>query len=102
MAREPRGIRSIGRSLARAFVLVWDAAPRLAVASAALVVVQSLLPLVALYVVKLIVDAIAATVARGLLASATELQTTFVLIGAGAAVALSAALANSLAGVVAE
>src|SRR5512143_586620 len=102
MAREPRRIRSIGRSLARAFALAWDAAPRLAAASAALVVVQSLLPLVALYIVKLIVDTIAATVARGSLASAADLQTTFVLIGAGAGVALCAALVNSLAGVVAE
>src|SRR5437763_510343 len=102
MARESRAIGSIGRGLVRAFVLAWAAAPRLATASAALVVVQSLLPLVGLYLVKLIVDAISAAVGRGLPADATALRPVFVLIGMAAAIALVAALANALAGVVGE
>jgi ATP-binding cassette subfamily B protein len=102
MARDLRGIASIRRSLARAFGLAWVAAPRLAAASATLVVVQSMLPLIALYLVKLIVDAISVAVARGLPTDATVLQPIFLLIGVAAAVALIATLANSVAGVVGE
>jgi ATP-binding cassette subfamily B protein len=86
----------------RAFALAWDAAPGLAAASAALVIVQSMLPLVGLYLVKLIVDAISAAVARGLPADPTALQPIFVLIGAAASVALIAALVNSVSGVIGE
>ncbi|HEU5296840.1 MAG TPA: ABC transporter ATP-binding protein [Burkholderiaceae bacterium] len=102
MSHKQRGIGRMSRSLTRAFVLAWDAAPGLAVASAVLVVVQSVMPLVALYLVKLIVDAIAAAMARGLSADPTALQAIFVLIAAAAAVALIAALANSVAGVLGE
>jgi ATP-binding cassette subfamily B protein len=102
MAPDLSGIGRVLRSLARAFVLAWTAAPRLAAASAALVVAQSLLPLVALYLVKLIVDAISAAIARGMPADVTSLQPAFVLIGAAAAVALLAALVNSTAGLLGE
>lgn len=96
------GIGRFGQSLARAFNLAWSAAPRLAAASAALLVVQSMLPLVALYLVKLIVDAISMVVARGSPVEVTTLQPIFALIGVAAAVALLAALTNSVAGAVGE
>ena len=102
MARKPRGIGGMSRSLARAFVLAWNAAPGLGLASGALVVVQGLLPLVGLYLVKLIVDAIAATAARGMPADVTAAQPIFLLIGAAAAVALVAALVSAAAGVIGE
>jgi ATP-binding cassette subfamily B protein len=102
MAREQHGIGRMGRSLTRAFVLAWEAAPGLAVASAALVVVQSVLPLAALYLVKLIVDAISAAVTGGSHADSAALQPIFALIGAAALVALIGVLVNAVAGVVGE
>lgn len=96
------GISRFASSLARAFGLAWGAAPRLAAASIALVVVQSLLPLAGLYLVKLIVDAISQALTRGSPVDAAALQPVFVLIGIAAAVALVAVLVNSLAGVVSE
>jgi ATP-binding cassette, subfamily B, bacterial len=102
MDRKPHNVAGMMRSLARAFVLAWKAAPGLALANAALVVVQGMLPLVALYLVKLIIDAIAGAVAQGLSTDSTAFQPVFTLIGAAAAVALVAALANAVASVVGE
>ena len=86
-------------SIARAGRFVWRAAARHTAASAALVVVQSVLPLAALYLIKLIVDAIAAA-ARGTNPSA--LDSVFVLIAIAAGVAIAAVAVNSLANVVNE
>lgn len=102
MGPQVRRVGGIGRSLARAFALSWAAAPRLALASAALVVVQSAVPLAALVLVKLIVDAIGAAVAHGLPADPAASRHVFMLIAAAAGVALVAALANALAGIVGE
>ena len=45
-----------GLRIDRAFKLVWQAAPKWAVASTLLLVVQSIIPLVSLYIFKLVVD----------------------------------------------
>lgn len=90
-------------TLRRACAFVWTAAPRLTSASVALLVAQSLLPLAALLLIKLIVDAIAAALsgsAPG--ADAAALPGIVWLIGAAATVALAAALAHAVAGMVGE
>jgi ATP-binding cassette subfamily B protein len=86
-------------SIARAGRFVWRAAGRYTAASVALIVVQSALPLAALYLVKLIVDAIAAAAAGTIPAA---LDSVFVLIAIAAGVAIVGVAANSLASVVNE
>ena len=81
-------------------MLVWRAAPSLTVASLVLAVVQGVLPLAALYLVKLIIDAIAQAAAGTV--DATAMQPVFLLIVLAVGVALGAVLFNSLAGVVGE
>jgi ATP-binding cassette subfamily B protein len=93
------GTARFALSLARAWRLVWRAAPRLSAASVALTVMQSALPLAALYLVKLIVDAITAAVGG---ADAAALQTVFMLIAIAGAIALASVAINSAAGVVGE
>ena len=44
------------------FLLIWQAAPRLAIARLTILVIQGILPLVSLYLTKLIVDVLAANV----------------------------------------
>ncbi len=97
-----RSIERFARSVRRAFHLVFAAAPRLASASAVLVVAQSLLPLLALYLVKLIVDAISAAATRSAPIDSAALQPVFVLLAIGVAVALAAGAVNALAGVINE
>ena len=86
-------------SIARAARFVWRAAGRYTAASVALVVVQSALPLAALYLVKLIVDAIAAA-AGG--TNPAALDSVFMLIAIAAGVAIAGVAVNSLASVVNE
>ena len=56
------------RLLGRAFRLVWESAPGWTAASLALVAAQGLLPLASLYLVKLLVDALAAAFQAGVAA----------------------------------
>lgn len=86
-------------SVARAWRLVWYATPRLTSASVLLLIVQSALPLAALYLLKLIVDAITAATTH---ADAAAVTSVFVLIAVAAGVALLAAAVNALAKVVGE
>ncbi len=98
------GLQRFLRSIARATRLVWNAAPGLTAASAALVVVQCVLPLAALWLIKLIVDAITAAIGApaGSAAPAAALQSIFVLIGIAGAVALLGVLVNAVAAIVSE
>ncbi len=84
----------------RAVRLVWHSAPGWTAASAALMVVQGILPLVALYLMKLIVDAIAAGIASP--ESINAFSGMARLIGLAACVALTGALCQSLSGIVKE
>ena len=59
-----RVMPAVGRT-SRAIRLVWTSSPGWTAASVALVVVQSVLPLVQLYLLKLIVDAVAGLVRTG-------------------------------------
>jgi ATP-binding cassette subfamily B protein len=86
-------------SIARAARFVFRAAGRHTAASAMLVVVQSALPLAALYLLKLIVDAIASA-AGG--TNPAALDTVFVLIAIAAGLAIVGVAVNSLANVVNE
>src|ERR1700674_1812301 len=95
-----KGARYFALNIARAWMLVWRAAPSLTVASLVLAVVQGVLPLAALYLVKLIIDAIAQAAAGTV--DATAMQPVFLLIVLAVGVALGAVLFNSLAGVVGE
>lgn len=94
------GGKRFGLALARAWLLVWRAAPRLTAANLALVTVQGVLPLAALYLIKLIVDAIA-TAAAGQ-ADQAGMASVFPLIALAAALALVAALCASAASVIGE
>jgi len=83
----------------RAVRLVWTSSPGWTTASIALVVVQSGLPLVQLYLLKLIVDDVAGLVRAD---GGAAFQRITVLVGVAAAAALLAAICRSLAGLVAE
>jgi len=83
----------------RAVRLVWTSSPGWTTASIALVVVQSGLPLVQLYLLKLIVDAVAGLVRAD---EGAAFQRIAWLVGFAAAAALLGAICRSLAGLVAE
>jgi ATP-binding cassette subfamily B protein len=101
--RDLSGLQRFLRSIGRATRLVWSAAPGSTVASAALVAVQGMLPLLALYLLKLIVEGITAALGAADAPSAgTALQPVFVLIGIAAAVAMLGVLTGSVAAVVGE
>jgi ATP-binding cassette subfamily B protein len=95
----PKGLRRFLLSVARAWRLVWQAAPRLTSASVVLLIMQSALPLAALYLLKMIVDAITAATTHADTAAVTAV---FVLIAVAAGVALLAAGVNAIAKVVGE
>jgi ATP-binding cassette, subfamily B, bacterial len=86
--------------LERALRLVWQSAPGWTIANFGLILTQGLLPLVSLYLMKLIVDAVTA----GLLApeKTDSLKKVAVLILLAAAVALFAACCRSLTEIVKE
>ena len=88
----------VGRT-SRAIHLVWTSSSGWTAASVALVVVQSVLPLVQLYLLKLIVDAVAGLVRTG---EGAAFERIGWLLGLAAAAALLGALCRSLAGLVAE
>jgi ATP-binding cassette subfamily B protein len=86
--------------LARAVGLVWRSSPAWTLASGGLLLVQGVLPLASLYLVKLVVDAVAAGLAApGATGSFSRVA---VLIGWAAAVAILGALCRALGGLVNE
>lgn len=91
-------VRMFGRTW-RAVRLVWSSSPGWTVASIVLVVAQSGLPLVQLYLLKLLVDAVAGLVRTDPGAAFRHIA---VLLGLAAAAALLGAVCRSLAGLVAE
>ena len=92
----PREMLRLGRALK----LVWSVAPGWTLASAALTVLQGLLPLAAIWLMKLIVDA----VTEGIAATdhSAAFQDIALLIGLAAAVGLVAAIVRSVATMVDE
>ena len=84
----------------RALRLVWTSGPGWTAASVVLVFVQSVLPLAQLYLLKLIVDALAGLI--GPEQRATAFGQVAVLVGIAAGVALISAICRSLAGLVGE
>ncbi|HXV65461.1 MAG TPA: ABC transporter ATP-binding protein [Vicinamibacteria bacterium] len=77
-----------------ALQIVWRSGPLLTIAHVCLVFVQGVLPLFSLYVMKLIVDSVAAAIDSG---SRTEVIAVTTWIGVGAALALLGALVGGLA-----
>lgn len=99
--RAPRTLRARLRETMRvgpALKLIWESAPRWTVVSAALVVVQSVLPLAALYLMKLVVDGVAEAATGG----ADGFGRILLLIGLVALVGLLTAGARSLAALASE
>ncbi|MDY6972537.1 MAG: ABC transporter ATP-binding protein [Thermodesulfobacteriota bacterium] len=94
--------KKIGHSLRldRAIGFVWQAGPGWTIASLALVVIQGTLPLLALYLMKLIVDAV--TLASGDPNRAAAFVDVALLIGVAVSVALLNALCGLIAGLVRE
>jgi len=86
--------------LDRAVGFVWQAGPGWALASLALVIVQGALPLLALYLMKLIVDAV--TFSLGASDKLAAFRHVAVLVGLAAGVALVKALCQVMAGLVKE
>jgi ATP-binding cassette subfamily B protein len=84
----------------RALRLVWRSAPGWTAANFGLILVQGLLPLAALYLMKLIVDAVAAGIATPDKALAIKRVLVLILLAAG--VALLGALCRSLTEVIKE
>ncbi len=83
------------RLLGRAFRLVWESAPGWTAASLALVAAQGLLPLASLYLMKLLVDALAAAFQTGMAAPAgADAGVAGVVSGAGGVAAGMAASAG--------
>ena len=83
----------------RAVRLVWTSSASWTSASTALIVVQSILPLIQLYLLKLIVDSVAHQLGAG---EATAFPRIAWLLAFAAATALLAAVCRSIAGLVAE
>jgi ATP-binding cassette, subfamily B, bacterial len=77
--------------------LVWESGPGWAVAGAAIVAVQAMLPLAALYFTKLIVDAVALTLSEG-----ADFARVLFLIAIAGGIALASALCRALAAFVSE
>jgi len=86
--------------LDRAVGFVWHAGPGWTMASLALVAIQGALPLLALYLMKLMVDAV--TFSLGAPDRLTAFRHVAVLIGLAAGVALLKALCQMIAGLVKE
>ncbi|MDD5712918.1 MAG: hypothetical protein PHY31_09225, partial [Smithellaceae bacterium] len=86
--------------LDRAIKLVWQSAPGWTVVNAALVVMQGLLPLAALYLMKLIIDTVAAAVTHP--GDNSVFGQILPLIVLAAAVALLSAVCRSLAELTSE
>jgi ATP-binding cassette subfamily B protein len=91
---------SRGLDLRRAVGLVWHSAPACTLASVAFVVVQGLLPLLALWLMKMVVDAATAAIAAPDKEAALRRVVVFIVLAGG--VALLAGLCRSLAGLVSE
>jgi ATP-binding cassette subfamily B protein len=79
--------------LKQAIDLVWKSAPGWTLAGVALIILQGSLPLAALYLMKLIVDAVT---------SGASLETVLLWIGLAGTVALLVAICNSASNVVSE
>jgi ATP-binding cassette subfamily B protein len=94
------GVRA--RLLARTFRLVWESAPGWTTASLALVAVQGLLPLATLYLVKLLVDALAAAYATVTAGGTPASRPILLILAVAAAVAVLEVVARSIAAFVAE
>ena len=86
--------------LTRALRLVWHSGPAWTVASVALLAVQGMLPLLALYLMKLMVDAVAVGLAAP--DKALAIGTVACFIGLAATVALVGDVCRAVAGLVSE
>lgn len=87
-------------ALGPALRTVWESAPRLTLVNLGLVIVQAGLPLAALYLTKLIVDALSSAVSSS--GGGGDLSYVFLLIGLAAVVGLFTAGAGAFAGFVTE
>jgi len=90
-----------GRLLARAFGLVWESAPGWTAASLALVTAQGLLPLASLYLMKLLVDALAAAFGAGLASLGAAGPAAGAMPGAGGVVSVATASAGPVLAILA-
>ncbi|MGM0672496.1 MAG: ABC transporter ATP-binding protein [Pseudomonadota bacterium] len=79
----------------RALRLVWEAAPGWTVASFALVLLQAAIPVLALYLIKLVIDAV--TAAAGASPGEADVRSVFVLLGFAGLLTLSGVAIQGLA-----
>jgi ATP-binding cassette subfamily B protein len=97
-----RGLREKLRlgDLARALRFVWEGSPGWMIANGVLVVVQGTLPLLTLYLMKLVVDGVAG--AAGAPDAVAAMRRVFLLIGLAALVAFLSAFFDALEGLLSE
>lgn len=86
--------------LGRAVRLVWDSAPRWTIASLGLVVLQGVVPLVSLYLLKLIIDEVTAALAAP--DPSVAANRVALLVGLAAGTSLLGAILRTAAGLVGE
>lgn len=86
--------------LGRAIRLVWNCAPGLTLSNSTLVIIQSLLPLLVIYLMKLVVDAV--TTAAALPDKSAAFKPILLLVGLTGLVSLINALFNSFAALTGE
>ncbi len=86
--------------LRQAVQLVWDSGPAWTIANVALLIVQGVLPLASLYLIKLVVDAVAQGMNSGDVQAVLRRVTMLIVLEG--AVTLANALARSLSGLVSE
>ncbi|GAB4536603.1 MAG: ABC transporter ATP-binding protein [Thermodesulfovibrionia bacterium] len=86
--------------LKRTFHLVWQSAPRWTIASIILVIIQGVLPLITLYLMKLVIDAIASGITNP--DKLEAFKDVAILVAITGVVGLLISISNSLAGFVRE
>jgi len=96
-----RGLTKLRGSLrlGRALRLVWESSPRWTSLSLVLVAIQAVLPLVTLYLTKLVVDAVAAGVTSP---GTTDFSTVLIFLGLAGLATLLASVVGSVAGLASE
>src|SRR5262245_37804848 len=94
----PRRGRLVSTNLLRALGLVWESSPRWALASGALMLLQGLLPVVTLYLTKLVIDAVSLPeIATGDGGRFSHIVTLIALLGG---ITLASTVCSSVAGLV--
>jgi ATP-binding cassette subfamily B protein len=95
---KPKSSEKLSTNIAWAFQIVWRSGPGLAVANVILTFIQSLLPLISLYLIKLVIDGVSAGLTAADRTAAFQGVTFLIIISGG--VVLFERIVGTLAGLV--